>query len=72
MGKGVLTACIRAPDAEPPFVIATALPFMSAFDFCLFTTIWDDPKEFEAGRFAADMLYVEIADIDQLRKKRAV
>jgi len=25
-------------------------------DFCLFTTIWDDPKEFEAGRFAADMM----------------
>ena len=45
---------------------------MSALDFCLFTTIWDDPKEFEAGRFAADILYVEIADIDQLQKERVV
>ena len=33
----------------PPFVTAKSLPFMSAFDFCLFTTIWEDPKEFEAG-----------------------
>lgn len=31
---------------------------MSAFDFCLFTTIWDKPKEFDAGRFAADILAV--------------
>ena len=66
--RGILTDCTRAPDAEPPFVTATALPFMSAFDFCLFTTIWDDPKEFEAGRFAADILYVKIVNIDQLGK----
>lgn len=47
---------MRAPEVPVPFVTVTALPLMSAFDFCLFTTIWDDPKEFEAGRFAADIL----------------
>ena len=39
---------------------ATALPLTSVLDFCLFTTIWDEPKEFEAGRFAADILAVVI------------
>ena len=52
----ILTAWMSAPEALPPFVTATALPLMSALDFCLFTTIWDDPKELEAGRLAADML----------------
>lgn len=33
---------------------------MSVLDFCLFTTIWDDPKEFEAGRFAADILDIVV------------
>ena len=47
---------MRAPELVEPLVTATALPFMSALDFCLFTTIWEDPKDFEAGRFAADML----------------
>lgn len=46
---------MRAPELPVPFVTATALPLMSALDFCLFTTIWDDPKEFEAGRFAVDI-----------------
>lgn len=50
------TACIRAPELVEPLVTATALPLMSALDFCRFTTNWEDPKEFEAGRFAADML----------------
>ena len=39
---------------------ATALPSMSVLDFCLFTTIWDDPKELEAGRFPADILAIVI------------
>lgn len=61
LGRRELTACIRASDREPPFVTATALPLMSASDFCLFTTIWDDdPKELEAGRFPADILAVVI------------
>ena len=47
---------MRAPELLEPLVTATALPLMSALDFCSFTTIWEDPKEFEAGRFAADML----------------
>ncbi len=47
---------MSAPEALVPLVTATALPLMSALDFCLLTTIWDDPKEFEAGRFAADIL----------------
>lgn len=66
LGQGRLTACIRAPDPELPFVTATALPLMSVLDFCLFTTIWDDPKEFEAGRFAADILHVVIVGIGHL------
>ena len=45
---------------------ATALPLMSVLDFCLFTTIWDDPKEFEAGRFAADILYVVIVGMSSM------
>ena len=57
---------MRAPDPEPAFVMATALPLMSVLDFCLFTTIWDDPKEFEAGRFAADILAVAGVLIGQL------
>lgn len=52
---GALTACIRAPDPPVPLVTATALPLMSELDFCRFTTNWDDPKLFEAGRFAADI-----------------
>lgn len=47
---------MSAPELAAPLVTATALPLMSGLDFCLFTTIWDDPKEFEAGRFAADMM----------------
>jgi hypothetical protein len=47
---------MSAAELAAPFVAAIALPLMSALDFCLFTTIWDDPKEFEAGRFAADMM----------------
>ena len=47
---------MRAPELVEPLVTATALPLMSALDFCRFTTIWEEPKEFEAGRFAADML----------------
>lgn len=47
---------MRAPEPPVPFVTATALPLISELDFCLFTTNWDDPKEFEAGRFAADIL----------------
>ena len=47
---------MRAPELVEPLVTATALPLISALDFCRFTTIWEDPKEFEAGRFAADML----------------
>lgn len=39
---------------------------MSVLDFCLFTNIWDDPKEFEAGRFAADILHVVIVGIGHL------
>jgi hypothetical protein len=54
--KGLLTACMRAPVPPVLFVTATALPLISELDFCLFTTIWDDPKDFEAGRFAADIL----------------
>ena len=46
---------MRAPELLVPLVTATAEPLMSAFDFCLFTTIWDDPKELEAGRLAADI-----------------
>ena len=51
-----LTACMSAPDPVPPFVTAIALPLISAVDFCLFTTIWDDPKELEAARFVADIM----------------
>lgn len=47
---------MRAPELVEPLVTATALPLMSALDFCRFTTIWEDPKELEAGRLAADML----------------
>ena len=48
---------MRAPLAPfPPPVTASSFPSMSAFDFCLLTTIWEDPKELEAGRLAADML----------------
>ena len=54
--EGLLTACMRAPELVEPLVTATALPLMSALDFCRFTTIWEDPKELEAGRLAADML----------------
>ena len=50
---------------------ATALPLMSVLDFCLFTTIWDDPKEFEAGRFAADILEIDFVDVEQLEVYRA-
>lgn len=64
--KGELTACISALDPELPFMTATALPLISVLDFCLFTTIWDDPKEFEAGRFAADILAVVIVGTGQL------
>lgn len=60
------TAWMRAPDPEPPFVTATAFPLMSVLDFCLFTTIWDDPKEFDAGRFAADILGVVVVRMGQL------
>lgn len=70
--KGKLTACISAPDPEPPFVTATALPLMSVLDFCLFTTIWDDPKEFEAGRFAADISTIISVDTGQLKGYRIV
>lgn len=45
---------------------------MSVLDFCLFTTIWDDPKEFEAGRFAADILAIYFVDMAQLKGCRAV
>ena len=51
-----LTDWIRAPELLVPFVTATALPFMSELDFCLLTTIWEDPKEFEAGRLEADIV----------------
>lgn len=71
IGEGELTACTRAPDPEPPLVTATALPLMSVLDFCLFTTIWDDPKEFEAGRFAADILAVTFVGTRQLEGHRA-
>ena len=47
---------MSASDAELPFVTAIALPLMSTLDFCRFTTKWEDPKEFEAGRLAADIL----------------
>ena len=70
VGEGELTACIRVPDPEPPLVTATALPLMSVLDFCLFTTIWDDPKEFEAGRFAADMLTIILVNMGQLERSR--
>ena len=53
---GRLTDWIRAPELLVPFVTATALPLMSELDFCLLTTIWDDPNEFEAGRLEADIL----------------
>lgn len=51
---------MRAPELLlAPFVVtATALPLMSALDFCLFTTIWDDPKEFEASRLDDDILSI--------------
>ena len=45
---------------------------MSVLDFCLFTTIWDDPKEFEAGRFAADILAVSVVDMGKLGEYCAV
>lgn len=54
-----LTAWMRAPPPAMPFVTATALPlerFVS--DFWRLTTIWDDRKELEAGRFAADIFAV--------------
>lgn len=40
-----------------PLTLATALPFKSFSDLCLFTS-WEEPKEFDAGRFSADMLAV--------------
>ena len=40
-------------------MIATDLLFPRfASDFCLLTTIWDEPKAFDAGRFSADMMSV--------------
>ena len=47
---------MRAPELALPLATAKALPFMSALDFCLLTNVWDEPKEFEAGRFPADIL----------------
>ena len=47
---------MRAPSPPAPFVTATSLPLIFELDFCRLTTIWEDPKEFEAGRFAVDML----------------
>ena len=48
---------MRAPLLEVLFVADTALSCpRSAFDFGLFTTIWEDPKELDAGRFPADIL----------------
>ena len=47
---------MRAPELSPLFATAMALLLMSALDFCLFTTIWEDPKELDAARFAADIL----------------
>ena len=60
--KMALTACMRAPlgPFAPP-VTARSLPLMSAVDFCLLTTIWEDPKELEAGRLAADIVVEEEA-----------
>ena len=66
LGRYELTVWIRAPDPEPPLATATALPLMSAFDFCLFTTIWDEPKELDAGRFAADMSTVVYVGMGRL------
>ena len=52
-----LTVCIRAPLPYCPPATAIALLFPKlASDFCLFTTIWEDPKAFDAGRFSADMI----------------
>ena len=56
-----LTPCTRAPLAEPPLIVDIALPFPKfASDFCLFTTIWDDPKTLDAGRFSADIFSGEV------------
>ena len=55
--KVTLTACMRAPLLELPFATAIALSIpRSVFDFCLFTTIWEEPNELDAGRFPADIL----------------
>lgn len=40
---------------RPPLTTATALPFKFASDFCRFT-ICDEPKEFDAARFSADIV----------------
>ncbi len=48
---------MSAPPPEP-LVAAIALPLTSVLDFCLLTTIWELPKEFEAGRLTADIMEV--------------
>jgi hypothetical protein len=46
------TDVIRAPFAAAPLVTATVLEFPR---FGRLTTIWEDPKASEAGRFSADI-----------------
>ena len=45
---------MSAPLPVEPFVVDKAV--LSFPTFCLFTTIWDDPKDPEAGRFPEDMI----------------
>ena len=46
---------MSAPLAVDVFVTAISVPLMLELDFCLFTTICEEPKEFDAGRLAADI-----------------
>lgn len=49
------TDWISAPFAPDPLTLVTDLE-LSVPRFCLFTTICDDPKASEAGRFSEDMV----------------
>lgn len=51
--KAVHTACISAPFPPDPLTTATALLLFPRFG--LFTTICEEPKASEAGRFSADI-----------------
>lgn len=61
------TVWTRAPPAALRLDIVTAFPSeRSMLDFCRFTTSWDDPNAFDAGRFSAAIFaFVDCRFIDR-------